>query len=207
MERQMADKPNDVDDIEELWTDTGVDDVIAEQHIGSVPNGKPKDYFRTHPDKSYRRRTEIYTHKPEGVIEETHYIIGRALRGRIAEARPCILVTVVDREGVPRLWPVKLAREGEKDMVAWSTARNAVRLGLTKWVKLLWVKGSYQTREALPGYAPDPDFKKLPPFNKLVRMAFGEHGVIRNTNHPVYRELFGMPATEVAPDDTGDDDI
>ena len=29
-------------------------------------------------------------------------------------------------------------------------------------------KRSYLTRDALPGYAPDPDWRKLPPFNELV---------------------------------------
>ena len=43
------------------------------------------------------------------------------------------------------------------------------------------------------GYAPDPDYSKLPPFDELVRLAFGEHGVIRDRNHPIYRELFGAP--------------
>ena len=26
------------------------------------------------------------------------------------------------------------------------------------------------TRDAQPGYAPDPDYSKLPPFNELVRL-------------------------------------
>jgi hypothetical protein len=55
----------------------------------------------------------------------------------------------------------------------------------------------------MPGYAPDPDWSKLPPFNDLVKLAFGEHGVIHDTSHPVYRELFGMPAQ--AGDTDGDD--
>lgn len=48
------------------------------------------------------------------------------------------------------------------------------------------------TRDAQPGYAPDPDFSKLPPFNELVRLAFGEQGIIRDKSHPIYRELYGI---------------
>jgi hypothetical protein len=85
-------------------------------------------------------------------------------------------------------------RDSERDNEAWRTARIAAKNGLTKWVKLVWVKRAYQTREALEGYAPEPDFSKLPSFNDLVRTALGEHGIIRNTDHPIYRELFGAPA-------------
>ncbi len=75
-------------------------------------------------------------------------------------------------------------REGEKDNTAWSTARSAARTAIDKWVKLVWSKRSYLTRDALPGYAPDPDWKKLPAFNELVKAAFGPHGVIQDTDAP-----------------------
>ena len=26
-----------------------------------------------------------------------------------------------------------------------------------------------------------------------MKLAFGEHGIIRDTTHPIYRELFGAP--------------
>ena len=34
------------------------------------------------------------------------------------------------------------------------------------------------TREAQEGYAPDPDISKLPSFNELIKIAFGENGII-----------------------------
>jgi hypothetical protein len=62
---------------------------------------------------------------------------------------------------------------------------------MERWVKLVWVKGSYLTREAQPGYAPDPDISRLPPFNALVARAVGAYGIIRAQEHPIYRQLFG----------------
>jgi hypothetical protein len=182
--------PPDADDISRLF-DSEIGDAITEPVHNSITAKKPKDFFRTHPDKAYRPQTEIYTHKPEGVIDEQHYIVDPAMRGRIEEARPCTLVTVVDRDGVPRLWPIPLPREGERDNDAWKSARAAARAGLGRWVKLVWAKRAYKTREAQSGYAPDPDWGKVPPFAELVRIAFGENGIIRNEQHPVYRELFG----------------
>jgi hypothetical protein len=178
---------------------------ITEAHRHDVPVGKPGDFFRTHPNKEYRQHTEIYVHKVEGVVETSYFILAPRLRKRLEEAKPCILVTVVDREGNPRLWPIPFPKEGEKDNDAWKSARAAAGKGLKKWVKILWSKRSYTTREALPGYAPDPDFSKLPPFPELVRLAFGEGGVINNEDHYMWRELVGAaPGEQKAGEDDAD---
>jgi hypothetical protein len=193
----------DAGDIEALWLDQKLGDGITDSSYHTVPVGKPKDFFRTVKDPAYRRRTEIYTHKPEGVIDEVHYIIAPAMRGQITEAQPCTLVTVVHRDGSVRLWPIKFPRDGERDNEAWITARAAARAGMDQWVKLVWVKRAYMTRDAQPGYAPDPDISKLPPFNELVRLALGDHGIIRDKTHAIYRELYGIKP-EAAKDDAGD---
>jgi hypothetical protein len=182
--------PDDADDIANLFNPE-LGDAITETKFLTLVVGKPRDFYRTHPDKAYRQRTEIYTHKPEGVIDAQHYIIHPSMRGRIDEARPCVLVTVIDRTGTPRLWPIGLPREGERDMKAWESARIAARNGIDKWVKLLWQKQAYVTREAQAGYAPDPDWTKLPTYEELVRLGFGDNGVIRGTDHVIYRDLFG----------------
>jgi hypothetical protein len=189
-----ASPPADAQDFAELWIDpeAGMGDGIVTSGYHSVPVGKPRDFFRTHPDQDYRRRTEIYTHKPEGAIDEQNYIIAPAMRGRIEEARPCTLVTVVYRDGSPRLWPIKFPKDGEKDNDAWASARAAAKVGLERWTRLIWVRRAYNTRDATSGYAPDPDFSKLPTFDDLVKLAFGAQGVIRNDAHPIYRELFGV---------------
>ena len=194
-------------DIEALWLDPAMGDGITDTHFHTIPVGKPKDFFRTVPDPAYRRRTEIYVHKPEGMIEEAHYVLAPAMRKRIEEAQPCTLVTVVYRDGSPRIWPVKLPKEGEHDNEAWVSARRAVKVGMKSWTKLIWVRKSYITRNALPGYAPDPDFSKLPPFNDLIALAFGEDGIIRDTDHHIYRELFGSGPASTTEDDGGELDI
>ena len=89
----------------------------------------------------------------------------------------------------PASRPVKFPKEGEKDNRAWISARAAAREGMEGWIKLVWSGGSYLTRKAQPGYAPVPDFSKLPPFDELVLLAFGEHGIIKDKTHPIWREL------------------
>jgi hypothetical protein len=196
-----ATTPSDALDLDALWQNPGLGDGIADTGYHNIPVDKPKDFFRTHPDPNYRRRTEIYTHKPEGAIDEQHFIVAPSMRGMIPEARPCTLTCVIYRDGSPRLWPIKFPRDGERDNEAWVSARNAAKAGLTRWVKLVWVRRAYITRDAQPGYAPDPDVSKLPSFNELVRVSFGENGVIRGTSHFIYRELYGIPPAASENDD------
>ena len=66
----MADKVSplvvvpDANDFASLWLDPKLGDGITSSTWNSVPVNKPKDFFRTHSSPEYRRRTEIYTHKP-----------------------------------------------------------------------------------------------------------------------------------------------
>jgi hypothetical protein len=113
------------------------------------------------------------------------------MRGKIADARPCTLVTVVDREGNPGLYPIPLPRDGERDNDAWISARAIVRSSLEHWVRMIWKNRGYEEIQAQDGYAPDPDWSKLPPFHELVRKAFGENGIIDSEDHPIYRDLYG----------------
>jgi hypothetical protein len=78
----------DIEDIEALFLDTALGDGITNNTWHSIPVDKPKTFFRVHPDQGYRRRTEMFKYKVEGVIGETFYIIAPSMRGRIQKARP-----------------------------------------------------------------------------------------------------------------------
>jgi len=200
--------PEDAKDLDSLWLDVKAgDDITAITHHTIVVD-KPKNFFRTVPDPAYRRHVEIYTHKIEGVVGETHYIIDKSMRGLIEEARPAQLVTVVYRDGTPRLWVIKSPKEGEHDNESWVSARSCAKTAMVKWVKLVWVKRVYMTRDADPGYAPEPDWTKppfkLPAFGELVTAGFGKHGIIKDKSHPIYRELFGAAPIQSVDDDGSD---
>ena len=198
--------PSDATDIEALLLDPGLGDGITDVHWHKIPIGKPRNFFRAHPDKKFRRKTEVYVHKPEDAIEEQYYIIAPAMRGKIEEARTCVIVPCIYRDGSPRMWVIPFPRSNEKDNSAWVSARLAVRAAIDGWVKLVWVGRSYQTRNVQKGYAPDPDWSKLPALNDMLKLAFGEHGIIRDTDHPIYRELKGAPAATDDANDIGSDD-
>ena len=137
--------PNDALDLDSLWLDPSLGDGLVDTHYHSIAIGKPKNFFRVNPDPAYRRLTEIYTHKVDGVIDEQYFIIGPEMRGRFEEATPCTIVTVVYRDGTPRLWALKLPKGGGRDNEAWMSARAAARTAMGSWVKLVWVGRAYQT--------------------------------------------------------------
>jgi hypothetical protein len=181
----------DAVDIASLWLDPGHGDVLAETHHHSIAVGKPKGFFRMHPDPAYRRICEMYTHKIEGQIDETYYLIAEPMQGVLDEAQRCVLATVIDRTGKLRLWPLKLPKSDGRDNEAWSSARSAARTAMTKWVKLKWNGQTYETRDAQPGYAPEPNYSKTPPFDELVLLGFNKNNIISNTDQPVVRDLLG----------------
>ena len=191
-------------DIESLWDDPGLGDGLTVTSIHSIPIDKPKNFFRVNSDPAYRRRTEMYIHKVDGEMDKSYYILGKKMKGRLEEARHCTIVTCIYRDGSVRLWPIPLPRDGEQDNKAWASARVAARTAMTKWVKLVWVGGAYQTRDAKPGYAPDPNWEKLPPYNNLVETAFGAvHGFMDDEEHAIYRDHIAGAAPSGNDDDDG----
>jgi hypothetical protein len=187
----VVETPADAADIGRLF-EPDLDDPITETQILNIPIGKPKTFFRTHPDKLYRRRTMVYVHQPEGVVEKQHFIVDPVMQNLMAEeARFCNLILTVDRAGSPRFWPIPVPRDGEHDMACWSTAREVARQGIDQWVRPVWMKRAYVAKPAQPGYAPDPDWSKLPSYEDMIRRAVGEAGIIRDEDHAVYKDLCG----------------
>jgi hypothetical protein len=183
--------PKDAEDLAALWINTGDGDGLTRTHLHAITIGRPKDFFRTHPSQDYRRQAEIYVHKSEEVIDEETYLIMPSMHGKIDHARLCSLVTVIYRDGTPRFWAIPSPRDGEKDCLAWLTARSVALAGIDGWVKPVWKGRAFITREAEKGFAPDPDWSRLPPFDDMIKTAFGGHGIIRDESHPVYRAVMG----------------
>jgi hypothetical protein len=193
----MADKVTplkpvpDAGDLDDLWIDTGLGDGITTPTLLTVPVDKPRNFFRVHPNIKYRRHTEIYTHKPE----EAAVLYRRQADAGPDQGAPCVLVCCVYRDGSPRLWPISFPREGENDSEAWASARFAAKIAIKQWVRIEWNGRAYDVRPAQEGYAPAPDWEKLPSWDELVKRGFGVHGIMRNETHSIYCEYIGAPIT------------
>ena len=88
------------------------------------------------------------------------------MRGTIEEAQPCTLVTVVYRDGSPRLWPIKFPKDGEHDNEAWMYRARGGQGRAWRMGQACVGAAAYQTRDAKPGYAPDPDFSQAAAFQR-----------------------------------------
>ena len=184
--------PNDALDIEALWLDPALGDGLVDASWHSIPVGKPRDFFRVHPDPSFRRQAQSTpTRSKARSTRRITFWVRRCAAGWRRRGM-CFRYLHLSRRLAAAL-AGDIAAQAQKDNTAWSTARAAARVAIDKWVRLVWSKRSYLTRDALPGYAPDPDWGKLPAFNELVKAAFGPHGIIQDTTHPIYRELMGAP--------------
>jgi hypothetical protein len=191
--------PPDAEDIAGLFDDPLLGDGLTDpDELLSVPLGRPKSKFiRVHPDKDYRRRAHVYVNKVDGEYGEEYYIVDpKMLKHMREDVQPCVLVTYIDRAGNPGIWLLKLPRDDQKDCTAWQTARMAARKCIDIWGKPAWTGRAYKVRPAAAGYAADPDWSKLPPFEKLLSLALREGGVIRSPDHPAYRDTIGLPPEE-----------
>ena len=106
----------DATDIECLWFDPALGDGITNTTSHSPSWSASRRIFSARlPIRTTAAAGEMYVHKVEGDVRRDALHPRPSMRGMIPEATPCVtLVTVVYRDGTPRLWPVKHAR-GEHD--------------------------------------------------------------------------------------------
>src|SRR5262245_61464446 len=180
-------------DIKSLYWSTGIGDPLAQTGVGVVFVGRPTGYFRVDTRVEYRKWCELLTFKAEGAIEKQLFIIAPRMRGMIDDARRTLLVTAVDRVGNPMLIPLTYPKDDERDFIAWSSMREVAKAAQTNWVKARWAgsNAGFAPKVADPGFAPDPDFSKLPPFEELMERAFKGQSIIHDESHAVYREVMG----------------
>ena len=85
---KLAIVPADALDLSDLWLDSGLGDGITDEVRHSIPFGKPRDYFRLHPDPAYRRKVEIYRHKTEDAIDEEYFVFAGNMQGTPRRSGP-----------------------------------------------------------------------------------------------------------------------
>ena len=146
-----------------------------------------QEYFRVHPDPTYRLETLLLEFKAEGVTYLVDPEIAPAIPG---EAAAKILYLTVTRHGALLLWPVRLPDEqGRLD--DWNAAAHQAALSAeARWVRIAANKGAgtYDVYEALDQIA-EPAWPDMS-FDRLLEMAF-KNRFIDNLDHPVIRRLLG----------------
>ena len=94
--------------------------------LTTVPVGRPspQDFFRVHPDESYRVNLAIIDLKTDREI----YLVPPGMVPELSnELVPVTLFTIVSRRGVLRLWPVRLPGADGKSNAWWGVSASRGR--------------------------------------------------------------------------------
>jgi hypothetical protein len=155
----------------------------------TVPVRRPgnQDFFRVHPGEGWRLETLILELKEEG---ET-YLVDQNLWGQLpGELIPKILYTVISRQGVLMLWPIRLPGEDGRHNEWHRSALEAAEMAQRQWVRVMANKslGAYEVYQAFADI-PEPEWPETT-FQAVLRVAFKDR-FIRSLDHPVVRRLRG----------------
>jgi hypothetical protein len=156
-----------------------------------IPVRKPANtwFVRTHPDEAYRLETAVLEIKED---RETYLVAPEIRPELVAEPAfsPRLLVTAVNRQGVPFVWPIRLpGPDGRID--SWSqSALEAANDARDAWVRVSanMGLGGYEISVA-PAQHAEPIWPDLP-FAKILEIAFRDK-LIDRRDHPVLRRLRG----------------
>jgi hypothetical protein len=162
----------------------------AKKLLRTVPVGKPKrqDFVRVHPSSEYCLSPMAIIKLEE---DREYYLvtpdIAADLPGEIALVT---LYTAINRQGIVRLWPVKLPAPDGKVMDWHRTEGEAAELAKTRWVRIVanMQLGSNDIFEA-NGSLTDPVWPNHT-FRELLQVAFSTR-MVNSHDHPVIGRLMG----------------
>jgi hypothetical protein len=162
---------------------------LVKKALLTVPVRKPnkQDFIRTRPGEEWQAPLALIELKEDREV----YVVTPNLVGELSdEAVAKLIVTAVNRQGVPFLWPIRLPSEdGRHD--AWNrSAMEAANIAARQWVRVSanMSLGAYDVFTA-QAEMPEPVWPDVP-LSELVRIAF-KGRVIDTLEHPVVRRLRG----------------
>jgi hypothetical protein len=186
--------PSDLDEIERLWTNPQHAQTLTGRSIHTIPVKRPSTttFIRVHPEPSYQRSGSVIVDEEEGGFDRTLYLLLPGLEQHLPfDVKPFTLCLAIDRASGLYIWPIRDPKTGEKDNSHWASERQCALHAMRFWCRVVSTRNGKQTVDAPLDYAPDPDWSRVPPFNQLIKTAFGETGIIREINHPVLLKLLG----------------
>jgi hypothetical protein len=162
----------------------------VKKHLVSIPIGKPgpKDWFRVRPEDEYRSPFCLLTY---GDKEDVYFVVpavAQLLPGRVANF---MLYTVMTRQNVLRLWPVRQADADGRMMECHRTAHQAADMAMEQWTCIVW-NGAAKAYDLYTAQAQldEPRWPEYD-FNALLKVAFRER-IIRSPDHIVVKQLLGL---------------
>jgi hypothetical protein len=157
--------------------------------LTTVPVGKPnpQDYVRVNRDPAFRDSFATIEWQEDRELFIVVPSVARELPGE------CVLVTLytaINRQGVVRLWPIKLPGPNGR-IIAWHRSQaEAAERAIERWVRVKSNKslGAYEVFEA-SATIPDPEWP-AESFQQLLRIGFRDR-LIDRLDHPLIAKLHG----------------
>jgi len=163
--------------------------VGVKKRITVIQVRKPgkQDFIRVHADPNYCLQTALLEFKDDGEV----YLVDPSLWSELpGELIPKVLYLTINRQGVPRIWPIRLPDEDGK-LDDWNqSALEAAKIAKNAWVRVSSNRsaGMYETFEA-KGDRGDPEWPDLT-FSEILEIAF-RGKFIQDWEHPALRRLRG----------------
>jgi hypothetical protein len=177
-------------DLEALRLKQNFDEIVGAQAVlATVAVRKPgaQEWFRVHPDSSWRLQTTLLQLKED----RESYLVSPDLRAQLwDEILPIVIYTAMSRQGEPFLWPVRLPKTDGKTDRFMETDLTAAKVAETQWVRRYWVP-EIQSHKILAAQnlVDDPVWPEIG-FKELLKIAFKDR-FIKDLNHPVLKKLRG----------------
>jgi hypothetical protein len=159
--------------------------------LTTVPVGKPgrQDFVRVHLDPNYRLT-------PAATIEvkedrEVYLILpGIAQQLPPGEFSVVTLYLTINRQGVLRLWPVKLPSPDGRHNEWHRSAAEAAERAMEKWVRVTANMSlrAYEIAEAIKDF-PEPEWPDIS-FPAILKIAFRDR-IVDSVDHPLLQRLRG----------------
>lgn len=146
-----------------------------------------QEFIRVHLDPAYCVQTALLEFKDEGEVYLVDPSFWPELPGELIAK---VLYLTINRQGVPRLWPVRLPDE-EGKLDDWNqSALQAAEIAKKSWVRVSSNRaaGMYETFESAADLE-DPEWPDLS-FKEILEIAF-RGKFIDDWNHPALRRLRG----------------
>ena len=167
------------------------DTVGVKKRVITVPVGKPirQEFFWVNPRPEYRLA-------PAAIIEvkedrEVYLVTPNMAQELPGEFTAATLFTTINRQGVLRLWPVKLPGPDGKHNEWHRSAAEAAELAMKRWIRLSsnMSLGAYEVFEAI-GDLPEPEWPDIA-FPEILKIAFSDR-IVDRADHPLVQRLRGQ---------------
>ena len=154
-------------------------------------SGRPPvraELFPTHPDPAYRCDLAVIDLRTDREV----YLVTPEVLSELSDEIVPVKYFIVDRQGVLRLWPIRLPGTDGKTNSWWDSARAGAEAALQRWVRVKanMDLGAYEILIAT-AITTEPKWPELS-MREILQIAFKGH-LIDSPDHPVVEDLRGKP--------------